>query len=70
MISSDEDNDFIDPTNFKGIPKKKKPINMISDNDTSDSSSDESDKSDSSTNDENIKKINISDANKRNRYYS
>ncbi len=70
LISSDEDNDFIDPTNFKGIPKKKKPINMISDNDTSDSSSDESDKSDSSTNDENIKKINISDANKRNRYYS
>ena len=70
LISSDEDNDFIDPTNFKGIPKKKKVVNMISDNDTSDSSSDESDKSNSSTNDENIKKINISDANKRNRYYS
>ena len=69
--SEAEDNDFIDPTNFKGIAKKKKKaINIISD---TESSSDDSEEDESSNDDENIKKININVNNmaaKRNRYYS
>ena len=68
--SEAEDNDFIDPTNFKGITKRKKAIDIISD---IESSSEESEEEESSNDDENIKKININVNNmaaKRNRYYS
>jgi hypothetical protein len=58
MNSDDEDNDFIDPTNFKGISKKNKMSSMISDDETT-SSDDDSDDSDKII-DENIKRINIS----------
>ncbi|NBO50583.1 MAG: hypothetical protein EBU80_12870 [Chitinophagia bacterium] len=58
MSSDDEDNDFIDPTNFKGISKKNKMSSMISDDETT-SSDDDSDDSDKII-DENIKRINIS----------
>ena len=57
LLSSDEDNDFIDPTNFKGISKKKKPADIISDNETSSESSDNFSNDDDI--DENVKIIKI-----------
>jgi len=56
-LSSDEDNDFIDPTNFKGISKKKKAADIISDNETSSESSDNFSNDDDI--DENVKIIKI-----------